>query len=130
MTLTFPSAIPPNAHYYKSDCGTTPGTFVSDGLITSISGDAMTISLTDGGAGDCDTVAGQITDPGGIVVTDGEDSNAQNSSTWSSSTTDGGGYNQGAPAQSVPEWSSSVFALSLAFIALTLTRKYAIRNPV
>lgn len=70
VTFTFPTAIPSNAVLYKSDCGSTPGVFNADNLVRSISGNTLTISLTDGGAGDCDNVSGQITDPGGIVVTD------------------------------------------------------------
>jgi hypothetical protein len=131
VTITFPSVVPPNAHFYKSDCGTTPGAYLADNLISGVNGNTMTISLTDGGAGDCDSVTGQVTDPGGIVMP-GNDSLyiQQEHSTWTSSTTAGSGSDQGPPVQSVPEWSSSLVALSLAFVALTLNRKYAIRDPV
>lgn len=74
VTLTFPSAIPAGAHLYKSDCG-TPGAHEADGLVQSINGNTMTISLTDGARGDCDAVPGQITDPQGLVVDGQADQN-------------------------------------------------------
>lgn len=78
MTFTFPSAIPPNALLYKSDCGLSPSVYDAESLVRSSSGDTMTISLTDGGAGNCDSVAGQITDPAGVIVPgDGPDQPSQ-----------------------------------------------------
>jgi len=78
VTLTFTSPVPPGAVLYKSECGPSPGVYEAESLVKSVSGDALTIALTDGGAGDCDAVAGQITDPAGLAVLgDGPDTPPQ-----------------------------------------------------
>ena len=71
VTITFPSAIPLGSNLYKSDCGSAD-VFNANGIVNSVTGNTLEFSLTDGGAGDCDSVPGQITDPGGIVVTQGD----------------------------------------------------------
>ncbi|MDA8082355.1 MAG: thrombospondin type 3 repeat-containing protein [Nitrospiraceae bacterium] len=72
VTLTFPSAIPSGSKVYKA---------LADGFHeytnAAISGNTVTLTLTDGGAGDSDGVAnGSITDPVGVaspVATGGDE---------------------------------------------------------
>ncbi|MGI0027207.1 MAG: choice-of-anchor U domain-containing protein [Nitrosopumilaceae archaeon] len=66
ITFSFPSTIPSNAQYWKFSTGTWTNL---SSLITGISGNTMTISITDGGLGDADGLAnGIISDPGGLFV--------------------------------------------------------------
>jgi len=105
VTLTFPSAIPSNALLYKSDCGSTPGVYQAESLVDSVGGNVMRMSLTDQGAGDCDGVPGQITDPAGLVVLDG-------------------GPN--SPARGVPQFPFGTVAL----VAIALPLLMLLRRPL
>lgn len=65
VTLTFPSAIPANSKVYKITSG---GGYV-EFLGAQILGNQVTLTLTDGGAGDSDGVAnGTIVDPVAVAV--------------------------------------------------------------
>lgn len=62
-TLTYPTAYPAGALYFKATAaGFAPYTPAV------INGNTVTLPLTDGGAGDMDSVNGQITDPGGPAL--------------------------------------------------------------
>jgi hypothetical protein len=63
VTLQFPTTYPPGAKYFKvSENG------FEEYSNASIDGNTVTLTLTDGGDGDSDNVAGQITDPGGPAM--------------------------------------------------------------
>ena len=70
VTITYPTAIPPGAQYYK--WGKEPGN-TTDHYYTipaTISGNQVSFTITDGQLGDNDLAAnGTITDPGAIGVT-------------------------------------------------------------
>lgn len=63
VTLTFPTALPNNAWYYKANA---VGFFRYLGA--AIEGNTVRLTLTDNGPGDNDNIPGQITDPGGPAV--------------------------------------------------------------
>ncbi|MBN2283100.1 MAG: formylglycine-generating enzyme family protein [Deltaproteobacteria bacterium] len=64
VEITFPSALPEDAAYYKVD---DAGFYEYEHAV--IDGATVTLNLTDGGAGDSDETAnGRITDPGGPAV--------------------------------------------------------------
>ncbi len=63
VTIQFPTNYPIGAKYFKvSDNG------FEEYSNASINGSTVTLTLTDGGEGDSDDVAGQITDPGGPAI--------------------------------------------------------------
>ncbi|MBI5739648.1 MAG: DUF1573 domain-containing protein [Nitrospirae bacterium] len=64
VTITYPEALPDDSVYYKVD---DDGWHEFDGAV--ISGNTVTLTLIDGGAGDADgTANGVIVDPGGVGV--------------------------------------------------------------
>ena len=63
VTLTFPTAFPAGSRFYKVN---TAGFYDFSGAV--ISGNTVTLTLTDGGPGDRDGIVnGEITDPGGAA---------------------------------------------------------------
>ncbi len=69
VTITFPDACSSASLYYKADADG-----FSEFSDAEISGHTVTLTLTDGGAGDQDgTVDGKIVDPGGIAEPEEED---------------------------------------------------------
>ncbi|HRD34156.1 MAG TPA: IPTL-CTERM sorting domain-containing protein [Rhodocyclaceae bacterium] len=70
VVLTYPQALPPGTVYYKygrTQANPTPHWYAFGGA--QIAGNTITLTLTDGGAGDDDLVANrEITDPGGPAV--------------------------------------------------------------
>ncbi len=68
FTLTYPQALPAGTQYYKY--GSEPGNATPHWYVfaATISGNQITFSITDGGAGDSDARAGFIADPGGPGV--------------------------------------------------------------
>jgi hypothetical protein len=63
VQIQFSRSIPANSQFYKCDyanCWYFPG--------AAIVGDTVTYTVTDGGAGDMDSVSGQITDPAGVGI--------------------------------------------------------------
>ena len=63
VVITFPTVFDADARYYKvTDTGFEP---FGDAVIN---GNQITLTLTDNGNGDSDSVPGQITDPGGVAV--------------------------------------------------------------
>ena len=63
VVLTFPTAYASQAIYYK----VTNAGFEQFGDAV-ISGNQVTLTLTDNGIGDSDSIPGQITDPGGVAI--------------------------------------------------------------
>jgi len=71
FTITYPSALPPGAQYWKY--GPTPDNFTYHWYTIPISlsggGTIVTFSITDGGLGDADLTAnGNVSDPGGPAM--------------------------------------------------------------
>ncbi|MBP9954805.1 MAG: IPTL-CTERM sorting domain-containing protein, partial [Ottowia sp.] len=69
ITVTYPSAIPPGAQYYKygKEAGNTIDHYYT--IPATVSGNQVTFTITDGQLGDNDLVAnGTIIDPGAIGV--------------------------------------------------------------
>jgi hypothetical protein len=65
VTQTYPIPIPANAKYWKVE----GGVWTDATSLISISGNTLTLTITDGGFGDADGLAnGQITDPSGLGV--------------------------------------------------------------
>ncbi|MHB8603298.1 MAG: ice-binding family protein, partial [Nitrosotalea sp.] len=65
VTQTYPAPIPANAKYWKVE----GGVWTDATSLISISGNTLTLTITDGGFGDSDGVAnGMITDPSGIGI--------------------------------------------------------------
>jgi hypothetical protein len=65
ITLTYPSALPVGAQFYKygpATAGAASTWYVHPATVV---GNTITYSVTDGGQGDSNTTAGVITDPGG-----------------------------------------------------------------
>jgi hypothetical protein len=63
VVLTYPTDYPSDAKYFKvSDAG------FEEYSNAVVSGNQVTLTLTDNGTGDSDSVSGQITDPGGPAV--------------------------------------------------------------
>lgn len=65
ITLTYPSALPVGAQFYKygpATAGAAPTWYVHPATVV---GSTVTYSITDGGQGDSNPAAGAITDPGG-----------------------------------------------------------------
>ena len=70
VTITYPTAIPPGAQYYKwgKEAGNTTDHYYT--IPATISGNQVSFTITDGQLGDNDLAAnGTITDPGAIGVT-------------------------------------------------------------
>jgi len=61
VTIDLPTPVPAGTKWWKYH----DGQWHDYGIPITISGNTVTITLTDGGAGDIDDIAGQITDPGG-----------------------------------------------------------------
>jgi len=64
ITVELPSAVPAGTKWWKYH----DGQWHDYDIPITISGNTVTITLTDGGVGDIDDIAGQITDPGGPGV--------------------------------------------------------------
>ncbi|ACN17420.1 conserved hypothetical protein [Desulforapulum autotrophicum HRM2] len=74
VVITFPTVFDADAKYYKV---TNAGFEEYGGAV--ISGNQVTLTLTDNGIGDSDAIAGQITDPGGVAVPVGIGQTIENS---------------------------------------------------
>ncbi len=74
VVLTYPEPLPAGTRYYKfgrTQANPTPHWYVFSGAV--ISGNTITLTLTDGGAGDDDLTAnGVIVDPGGPALAAGD----------------------------------------------------------
>jgi len=74
VVLTYPEPLPAGTQYYKfgrTQANPTPHWYVFSGAV--ISGNTITLTLTDGGAGDDDLTAnGVIVDPGGPALAAGD----------------------------------------------------------
>ena len=107
VDITFPAAIPAGSKYYKVNAG---GFFEFAGAV--ISGNTVTLTLTDGGSGDLDAIPGTITDPGGLAV---PVSQSSSSSSSGCSVIGSGGNGEGG----------AVLFLTLLAILVTLRRQRA-----
>jgi len=66
MTINMPQAVPAGVEYWKCIAGSWVNV---TSLLGSNDGDnVLTLTLTDGGLGDSDEIAGRITDPGGPAI--------------------------------------------------------------
>ena len=92
VTLTFPTAFPQDASYYKvNDNG------FYEFLDANISGNTVTLTITDGATGDNDGVAnGVIVDPGGVAVPSGEDTTDDSNNEFFAKGDDDGFFGIGA----------------------------------
>ncbi|WP_435106650.1 InlB B-repeat-containing protein [Arhodomonas sp. AD133] len=69
VVITYPEPLPANTAYWKYDLGADDW-YELPPEHYQVSGNTVTLQLTDGGAGDQDGVAdGRIVDPGGLVIT-------------------------------------------------------------
>lgn len=64
ITQTYPQNLPANARYYKL----ISGNWVDWTSNVTISGNTVVLTITDGGPGDTNPTAGEISDPGGIAL--------------------------------------------------------------
>lgn len=104
ITLTYPSALPAGAQFYKygpATAGAAPTWYVHP---ATIAGNTITYTVTDGGVGDSHPAAGVITDPGGPGVPGG-----------------GGAGVTGVPTLS--QWAMLLLAGLIAWLGLGRVRK-------
>ena len=104
VTLNYPTALPAGTAYWKF--GPEPGNAVPHwyafaGAVISSDRKSITLTLTDGGAGDSDSTLGTITDPGGPAV---EASAAQ-----------------ATPIPTLGEWAMALLVSLMALLAMRRT---------